>query len=638
MADHVISAGTSSTTIQSTINSAARGDTITFDAAATFDLPVGLSLPVKSGTNDGTDANSVILRSSALASLVAGTRVSPANASSMAKLNTTDTSPVFTAASGAGGYKILGFEITNTKASPPNNYVVNYMLDFSVMGSYITVDRCLVHPQETPSSPPYYSTGRFAFAANGDYFSFTNNYIHSFYGLPYGASAGATAWDATGFSIDQSAAGGLIDNNYVESWFNGMQVGGSDNVPSLVATVSASPAPTLTSARLSSVTGLAVNMPIALEIAYGAGYCKRPNTYTCWGNGIVQSISGNDITFTSLIGVDNAGGGSRTSVPGGTAVITPGQAIWQGATVKGLTITRNHFHHPTAFTGWQFTNNGNHPKGFIELKKLEDGLIEGNLCDGYPSTIAFNGINQSGGCPWVKFSNVTVRHNWLKEFNFAFFSSLTDGYYYTTNGSNISFINNLATGPDLSGVKTGGIPAFIQSGKGGANVTYQHNTIDVGDDYTTHWGTWDAPGSGYVSQVGLGYIFKDNIIGSGNYGCGCAVAPNNSTACWPDRVEDQNLFVLNVNPPSTDPISNDGFSNSLTAANYAAVLWVNRGGSAAADWQLQSGSAGHSTATDGSDIGVNISAMVAAMSPTDQAEIGGGASPIVKGRRKVKMQ
>ncbi len=617
MADQFVATGTSATTIQGYINAAVRGDTITFQAGASFDLPGGLSLPVKSGINDGTDAHSVILRSSALASLPAGTRVSPGQSSFMPELVTSGTAPVFTVASGAGGYKLLGLEMTNFKLNPPDNYVVNLMIDATLLGAYLTIDRCLLHSQECPNdTPPYHTTGRFAIAVNGDHVFITNNYSYCFYGIPYGFGAGATARDDISVAISQGGPM-LIDNNYFENWYQCIFPGGADTAATSFATISASPTPTLTGCRLSNTTGLVAGMPIAIPLTWGVNHCERDNTHPCWGNGIVQTVNAGtgDITYSALIGTDAGKASGRITIPAGTTIDTSYTAGWLGGRIHDLTVTRNHFHHPTAFAQWIQTNNGNHPKGYMEIKNLEDSVIEGNYCDGYFSTLAIVPVNQSGGSPWQQASNVTIRNNFVKEFSAAVFCSLTDGYYYNTNGNNITVHNNLFTVPDSTGV-TGNLPIFVQSGKGGDVVTLTHNTVFVRDSYTGNWATWDASTAGTGPTYPTHVTFQNNILGNGNYG-GIV-----RTTVWPGSIESKNIFVLNVNPPNQNAVTEQGFSNSTTQPNYPAVKFVNQGGGYPQDWALQVTSPGYHAGTDGTDIGANVQNIINALSPSDLASVG----------------
>lgn len=685
MADQFVASGTSAATIQGYINSAVRGDTITFEAGATFDG--AFTLPVKTGTNDGTDVNSVILRSSALSGLPSGTRVNPNTSGSMARIRTATSSPIFTADSGAGGYKFLGLELSTIQASPADFFIVNILIDLTLAGSYFTIDRCFLHPQEYPNTTaPYHTTGRFAVALNGSHYRITNSYFGGFFGLYYGTTTGATPVDTVCIAVGD-VDDLVTDNNYLECWYNPIFLGGSDTAATSSATITTA---TLTSATLSNTTGLSIGDVVALELPVdnisstlnGAlnnsdttinvisttgwdsagyavidvgtgsqehikytgktatsltgvtrgvdgnspvshsnsapikeGYCKRGAGFTCWGNGIVQTKSGNDITFTTLVGTNYAGG-FAINIP--ASVVPAGQAVWMGKKIQNVTISRNRIHLPTAFSQWVMTNNGNHPKGYMEIKSLENSTIEGNYLDGYFATIGFNTTNQNGGSPWLRLYNVTVRNNWMKGTRSLCFLVFDEQYYMCTNGGLVTITNNLATEPDVN-AEAGELPSLISIGNGGDNITVTHNTYYGGDSYTQRWAQWDLLLS--PRNVAAGVVIKDNILYSGNYGFGCGTSPFTTGTCW-TLTEDQNLFVLNVNPPNSNPVTDQGFINSLTAANTAAVRFANVGGSHPSDYSLLSDSPGFHTATDGADIGANMTQIFNALSPTDQAEIG----------------
>ena len=149
------------------------------------------------------------------------------------------------------------------------------------------------------------STGRFGVQANVPDVTITNNAI-SFWGLNAacgGATTGSTPCDSMDIVIDSGPANpALIQGNYLESWFSEIFTGGADPAATNPQTVSASPAPTLTSATLSSTAGLSVGDFIALQVPWNSAYCKNPNNRPCYGNGKVLTKSGNDITYTTLIG------------------------------------------------------------------------------------------------------------------------------------------------------------------------------------------------------------------------------------------------------------------------------------------------------------------------------------------------
>ncbi len=96
--------------LQGALNSAQPGDVVELAAGATF--TGNFVVPAKSGADS---THWVLIRSSAFASLpAAGTRVAPSNASSMAKIQTSNTMATLAFAHGAKFYRLQGIEITTT--------------------------------------------------------------------------------------------------------------------------------------------------------------------------------------------------------------------------------------------------------------------------------------------------------------------------------------------------------------------------------------------------------------------------------------------------------------------------------------------------------------------------------------------
>ncbi len=137
---------------QSALDLARPGDIIELEAGATF--TGNFTLPNKSGTGW------IYIRSSAYPSLPApGTRVSPSQASLMAKIVSPNTSPAITSDFGAHQYRFIGIEITTTWASTTatlyNLILLGYDLNgnpatsLSQLPTDITFDRCYIHGTPT---------------------------------------------------------------------------------------------------------------------------------------------------------------------------------------------------------------------------------------------------------------------------------------------------------------------------------------------------------------------------------------------------------------------------------------------------------------------------------------------------------
>lgn len=116
----------------------ARGDVITLQAGTTFSGH--FTLPSKTGTGW------IYIRSSALGSLPAGTRVSLSSVSNMARIQGTSTGGggVIKVQSGASHWRLAGLEI----CMPSGAAYTNTRMELSG-ANYITVDRCVVRGDET---------------------------------------------------------------------------------------------------------------------------------------------------------------------------------------------------------------------------------------------------------------------------------------------------------------------------------------------------------------------------------------------------------------------------------------------------------------------------------------------------------
>jgi len=136
--------------LSSALSSAVPGDIIVLDAGATY--TGNFQLPAKVNPS----GKWIYIESSAIASLPAGTRVSPANASNMAKIVTTTVAPVLQTNGGSNHWRLAGLEITSasTQGCRPTHTPPINCYTYSLVGPYssstplpdsVTVDRCYIH-------------------------------------------------------------------------------------------------------------------------------------------------------------------------------------------------------------------------------------------------------------------------------------------------------------------------------------------------------------------------------------------------------------------------------------------------------------------------------------------------------------
>lgn len=629
--------------IQTAINSAVGGDTITLDVTS-FTISASLNLPSHSG------ASYVTIRGAEDASIPSPALIRQPMASGvtvhMPVISTTNTNsdPVFSATTG-GYWQIQGVMITDNATLP--NGQAGFIYVSLTGGSHFLFDRVVIKPKNDPLTvAPYNTNARWAFRANATDITLQNSDLIGFYGTYPGCPGGAGCTtgnnnqDGGGILSDIGPGNPLvIQRNYVEAWFDHVLLGGTDPPATGTQTVSAG---STTTATVSATTGLTTGMAFALKMNWDTNYCKDDNTHPCWGNSVVSTIVGNNLTFPALV-CNTSGGGARVAC--GNSVITGGssEARWQGQTVSNVTIQQNHMVTPYTYSVWSLANSGQHPKAYIETKIVSTMLYDGNYLGGadrdgnlsFPNTMGTTSYNQSGGSPWTGVLNATYSNNWINSFNVAFFDPCADPYYINTPCVNLVVRNNLATNPDncvgspCSGSATSGVTNNWLEGKGGINISITHNSVLTG--YPSAYigaGTIKSQlaDANYYSQPAL--TFRDNLWG---FGAGMVCNDHQPSDCWPSYVEDHNLMALNVNPPDNNPATQFPSATSHTAANWAAVLFTNTCASVLTDCKLQAGSPGHNAASDGTDIGVNITTLAAALGSTSPSSSAKGGMTIKGG-------
>jgi hypothetical protein len=195
--------------LQAAINNAVYGDEIVLESGATF--TGGFTLPKKSGSGV------IILRSSRSGELPFGTRVSPSNASLMAKIKSPGSNvPALTAVDGSAGWRIIGIEFAKAN---PSAVVTNLVLlgdaetpSLDLLPRNIILERVYAHGDPT-------SNLRRCVALNGAHMAVIDSYISDCH--EKGADSQAVAgWNGSGpFKIV---------NNYLEAASENILFGGSD--------------------------------------------------------------------------------------------------------------------------------------------------------------------------------------------------------------------------------------------------------------------------------------------------------------------------------------------------------------------------------------------------------------------------
>jgi len=204
--------------LSSALNTSVPGDIIVLDAGATY--TGNFTLPAKSNPLNKW----IYVVSSQLANLPVGTRVSPATAANMPKLQTTFTTPVFRFATGANHWRFSGLEITsastqgcNPTHNPPINCFTYSLVDSvattnpALLPDSITFDRVYIH------GSPAIDLQR-AIQANMNDFALVDSYVSEVHMIGTDCQAVAQ-W--------QSQGPFKIVNNYLEAATENVIFGGA---------------------------------------------------------------------------------------------------------------------------------------------------------------------------------------------------------------------------------------------------------------------------------------------------------------------------------------------------------------------------------------------------------------------------
>ena len=589
---------------QTALNNAQCGDTIVLKAGATYQGPrladQAFLLPYKAGCV-GADYISIV--TSNLAGLSAdGVRIDPAaHVAAMPRL-VADTSsfgmPVVAAQLYAHHYKLVGLEITNTgvlyapnlvSIRPVRGSTTEYPTYNETIGTHdFILDRCFIHPAEVSGNNLFPSTetrtaGR-GVNVEGVNVSIINSYIAGLAGkFPAGSSEAGSNIDSYGVYSVVGPGPFQIVNNYIEAQFNNVFIGGGDNHTPNSATVTN---PTLNSATLSNVSNLGIGDLVAFS---SAASTPKP-----WETGKITAIDGNNVSFTLM-----RGSYATPSIPPDAG----GTARWNGVAIHNVEIRRNTLNKPDV---WNAFSN---PKAFIEIKDCVDCVIDGNyMYSGIGTTVAFTPRNQNGSAPWARIENLTYTNNIVIGYKWGVGSQGSDNEQPSVPSGNWTIRNNVWYTPKPI---SGAADFFLQLGQGllgGHDIFVTHNTILQ----PAHIAEASAVTNGQ-------FVFKDNIVSNGEYGIHCYVSTSNLKACLPGLQMTGNVIVgppMAYRPYCTnqgDAVYPPGNScvDSATRVGFADLANNN--------YRLAPTSPFKGKATDGTDPGVDMDALLAAQSGAAKA-------------------
>ena len=275
----------------------------------------------------------------------------------------------------------------------------------------------------------------------------------------------------------------------------------------------------------------------------------------------------------------------------------------------GITIRRNYITKPTSWIMQSWT-----VKNLVEFKNAQNVVVEGNVIEnswvaaqqGY--AVLFTPRNQEGTAPWTIVRNVVFRNNIMRHVAGGFSISGYDDGRPSQQTSDITISNNLFYDVSTAWSIPNGAAAarFAIIGGGPRNVTIDHNTIDNNGSATILIYGGYTPTS--TVQI-YGFQLTNNLLRDNAYGVfGDAVGEGSAGLRFytPNAIVARNAFGGAA--ATQYPTGND----FPTMAQWQADF-VNIG---AANYRLVATSLSKNASTDAKDIGVDFTALDAALNAT----------------------
>jgi hypothetical protein len=620
--------------LQAAINASNCGDEIVLQAGATF---AGNFILRYKGPCSGTDSDYITIRTSNLSGITPpGTRITPAQASSMPTVLANSSYPALEAEPNAHHYKLIGINFVNVGGAvfTPEIIILGKRssggdIPFSQHPHHIVFDRDWIHEATndtiTPDSAA--TTSDRGMDINATDITVTECRIAGF--RAYIATNGPGSSEASNAILfPYSALRVNVANTYLEAWFSPIFFGGSGGETPNSATISNptfNPVTNAGSAIFSTVQNLNVGDLVAFKTTGGT----QPPGAVCSNCPClaeiakVTAISGNMVSYVAA----GAKGDLNKGNPLRQVPDAPGEATWNGYLNQDITIQRSQIVLNFISTEWEWTNSGGDPttlprsqqlrfghgpKAFIEIKMARNVTIFANTFEGWHNAIVLTARNQGStvtgnAFPWSGLFNINITNNYFKRtlnWNRQFSGliggpALEDSEFTTVRSGPINISNNLFD----SGVEE----AFL-SMTSADNITLSHNTY---------------PGSatplGRASMIfahtttSNGFVFKDNILGHNEYGMNCQSAP--AGGCWPNLQMARNVIIDNRSDAGKigDGPLTARYPNDLIASAQQAVGFSDP---AAGNYRLAANSPFKGQGSDGTDPGVDMDQLVAALGGT----------------------
>lgn len=489
------------------------GDVITLQAGAL--LRGNFFLPEKTKAGAGSDW--ITIRSSALDETLPpeGVRVTPADATAMATLESPNSQPVLMTLSGAHHYRFEGIEFTIGLDVMLNYGIIRFgegtETDSTLLPHDLVIDRCYIHGNPTSDV----SRG---IALNSARTDIVNSYISDCHGLGFDTQAIA-GWNGPGpFNII---------NNYLEAAGENVLFGGSDpKIPYLVpADIEfrnnhcAKPLKWKEGIFAKPTGVVATGSDSAGALVAGSTYYYRISARGRAGYSAIANSIGSDETSVTLTPAQTASNLAwsqgdfatefrvyRTSDPPSSPTrswVYYSTSASSFNDVGDSSSARQDSAPPDSGTRWSVKN-------LFELKnarrvRIDGNVFENNWVDAQSGFgVLFTVRNQDGAAPWSVVEGVSFTNNILR---------------HTAAGINILGRDNLHPSEQVTRVEiTGNVFDDVGGSQWGGNGRFLQitETVDVRVDHNTILQTGNI-----ITAYGVpnqGFVFTNNIAPHNDYG------------------------------------------------------------------------------------------------------------------------
>jgi hypothetical protein len=586
-------------------NNARSGDTLVLDANTDYmAIQDGFVLPYENDPN-----NPVKIETTLLDSLDPERRVEIANGPQMARLVSPGSYPALRPAPKASGYKLSGIDIT-TSPGLSNDKYVNMLCNLGRYASGvhdIELDRCWVHSQEDGTDNPHI-TAKVMIDVEGKNIKLRKCRITT----PGALIGNSNTFDNTAGVMMIDGPGPLeIDDCFMSAWFTPFFMGGGNLSTMNTATILPNPTPTMYQATFSNVDNLSEGDLVA--IASGPLRTNDPADHgdptlkELWYEVVkVIKIVDNLVKFVPWrgnIGHSPYAPEDSRGIPLSAPPVVPGGARWNGSNPGNVKITRSQFHINLSVAQWIFDNFARVPKGFFEIKCVDEFLLEGCEFTGWPATFAMTQHNQTGQNggpnPWAIIRKALIRNFYYhpdKKFGSQLIGLLLEDNVGTSViGGDVNFENGIFT--------SGG---WLGDFFGGTGVRFKHITC-LND------GPWDEGKLLNYSYIPLNdFQLMDSIAFNHEYG----MHQGTPDATMPHPKITSNVLITKKTNPYRPNCSNGGYPPGNFCPSSLDEVKMD-----ITTFKLQPDSPYKGKASDGTDPGADFDKIKAAMvnPPFEQA-------------------